>query len=91
MRLASCPSCKGHNVNNFKKRGKWRTKCYDCGYEVESDSESRKLARYSWNLNYEWLTKESLPDEMCGRQKGAYTKKEIKAGLVVKEVVEDSG
>lgn len=81
MRLAHCPMCHGHNVNNYKKREKWFTKCYDCGYTSTNPLPSRKLSRYSWNLNYERLTGEKLPDEACGRQKGAFMKKEKRAGL----------
>lgn len=42
---------------------------------------TRKMSRFNWNLNYEHLTGETLPDEMTGRQKGAYMKKEIRCGV----------
>ena len=51
---------------------------------IDEQDNSRKLSRYRWNINYEKKTGEKLPDEMCGRQKGAYMKKEIRAGKVVK-------
>lgn len=86
MRMAKCPACGGHNVNGFKDKHLdcWGSKCYDCGYTVVDEQDnSRKLSRYRWNINYEKKTGEKLPDEMCGRQKGAYMKKEIRAGKVI--------
>lgn len=83
MRMAPCPKCGGHNVNNFKKGRIWGSKCYDkeCGYTLISDDFiSRKIARYAWNRDYEQKTGNTLPDEMCGRQNGAFTKKERLAG-----------
>lgn len=85
MRMANCPECGGHNVNGFKKGNHWGSKCYNCGYTVIDKAwVTRKLARYAWNLNYERVTGETLPDEMCGRQDRAYTKKEIREGKVVR-------
>lgn len=80
MRMASCPNCGEHNVNGYKKRGGWLSKCYNCGYTSEVPLPSRKISRYCWNLNYERLTGETLPDEACGRQKGAFTKRERREG-----------
>lgn len=84
MRMAPCPVCGEHNVNNFKDKKKecWGSKCFSCGYVFEDDRfYSRKMARIYWNRNYEKMTGETLPDETCGRQKGAFMKKEIRAGL----------
>ena len=84
MRMAKCPACSGHNVNGFKDKHLdcWGSKCYDCGYTVIDERfHSRKIARFYWNRNYEKLTGEVLPDEMCGRQKGAFMKKELRIGL----------
>ena len=81
MRMAACPKCNKHNVNGYKKRGGWLSKCYNCGYTSEVPLESRKLSRYCWNINYENLTGETLPDEACGRQKGAFMKREKKIDL----------
>lgn len=84
MRMAPCPACGGHNVNGFKdkKHDCWASKCYDCGYTVSNEQfYSRKIARYYWNRNYEKLTETTLPDEMCGRQDGAFMKKELRQGL----------
>lgn len=85
MRMAPCPVCGEHNVNGKKRKdGTWESLCFNCGYEVFNEKTiSRKLARYLWNLNYEKMTGNKLPDEMCGRQKGAYMKKEKRAGLVL--------
>lgn len=80
MRMAACPNCGEHNVNGYKKRGGWLSKCYNCGYTSEVPLPSRKISRYCWNLNYERLTGETLPDEACGRQKGAFTKRERREG-----------
>lgn len=81
MRMAHCPSCGGHNVNNYKKMGGWLSKCYDCGYTSEVPLSDRKLARYCWNLNYERQTGETLPDECCGRMSNSFMRKEKKAGF----------
>ena len=83
MRMAPCPVCNGKNVNNFKKNNKWYSTCYskECRYTTEVGMPTRKMSRFNWNLNYERLTGETLPDEMTGRQKGAYMKKEIRCGV----------
>lgn len=81
MRMAACPKCKEHNVNGFKKHDKWYSKCYNCGFTTEVGQYSRKNSRYNWNLLYEKMTGETLPDECCGRQPRAYMKKEIQAGI----------
>lgn len=72
MRMASCPKCGSHNVNNFKYGGKkyWASKCYNCGFTEKGDYTARKFARYAWNKTYEKLTNTILPDEMCGRNNG---------------------
>lgn len=83
MRMAKCPVCGRHNVNGFKKNSKWYSTCYnkECRYTTEVGMPTRKMSRFNWNLNYEHLTGEVLPDEMTGRQKGAYMKKEIQCGV----------
>lgn len=83
MRMAKCPMCGQHNVNGFKKHNKWYSTCYnkECRYTTEVGMPTRKMSRFNWNLNYERLTGEILPDEMAGRQKGAYMKKEIRCGV----------
>lgn len=93
MRMAHCPICGGGNVNNFKKGLYWGSKCYnkECGYTViDKDYYSRKIARYAWNQNYEKLTGETLPDEMCGRQDRAFTKKERAVGYCAENLKGDS-
>lgn len=83
MRMAKCPMCGQHNVNGFKKHNKWYSTCYnkECRYTTEIGMPTRKMSRFNWNLNYERLTDETLPDEMTGRQNGAYMKKEIRCGV----------
>lgn len=83
MRMAPCPVCGKTAPNGFKKGNKWYSKCYnkECGYTTEVGMPTRKMSRFNWNLNYERLTNETLPDEMTGRQKGAYMKKEIRCGV----------
>lgn len=81
MRMASCPKCGEHNVNGYKKRGGWLSKCYACGYTSEVPLPSRKLSRYCWNINYERLTNEKLSDEVCGRMNDSFTEKEKENGL----------
>ena len=83
MRMAKCPICGKTAPNGFKKGNKWYSKCYnkECGYTTEVGMPTRKMSRFNWNLNYERLTGETLPDEMTGRQKGAYMKKEIRCGV----------
>lgn len=83
MRMANCPVCGGHNVNGFKKHNKWYSKCYnkECGFTTPVGMPTRKLSRYNWNLLYESMTGEELPDEACGRQDRAYMKKEKRCGL----------
>lgn len=83
MRMAKCPMCGKTAPNNFKKGNKWYSKCYnkECGYTTEVGMPTRKMSRFNWNLNYERLTGETLPDEMTGRQNGAYMKKEIRCGV----------
>ena len=83
MRMAKCPMCGKPAPNGFKKGNKWYSKCYnkECGYTTEVGMPTRKMSRFNWNLNYERLTGETLPDEMTGRQKGAYMKKEIRCGV----------
>lgn len=83
MRMAPCPVCGKTAPNGFKKGNKWYSKCYnkECGYTTEVGMPTRKMSRFNWNLNYERLTGETLPDEMTGRQKGAYMKKEICCGV----------
>lgn len=81
LRMAKCPMCGGHNVNNYKSKDKthWGSKCYDkeCGYKVEDESfTDRKYARYCWNINYERATGEQLPDNMCGRDKGQINRRD---------------
>lgn len=83
MRMAPCPVCGKTAPNGFKKGNKWYSKCYnkECGYTTEVGMPTRKMSRFNWNLNYECLTGETLPDEMTGRQNGAYMKKEIRCGV----------
>ena len=83
MRMAPCPVCGQHNVNGFKKKNLWYSTCYnkDCRFTTEVGMPSRKMSRFNWNLLYERTTNQFLPDDMCGRQKGAYMKKEVKAGV----------
>ena len=83
MRMAPCPVCNGKQVNNFKRKNRWYSTCYnkECRYTTDVGMPTRKMSRFNWNLNYERLTGETLPDEMTGRQKGAYMKKEIRCGV----------
>ena len=83
MRMANCPVCGGHNVNGFKKHNRWYSKCYDkeCGFTTLVGMPTRKLSRYNWNLLFEDISGEKLPDEACGRQDRAFTKKEKRCGL----------
>lgn len=83
MRMAPCPMCGQHNVNNCKKHNKWYSVCFnkECKFITEVGMPSRKLTRFNWNLLYEKTSGEQLPDEMTGRQKTAFMKKEIKCGL----------
>lgn len=83
MRMAPCPACGGHNVNGFKKHNKWYSTCYnkECRFTTKVGMPTRKLSRYNWNLLYEKMTGEALPDEACGRQDRAYMKKEKRCGL----------
>lgn len=83
MRMAKCPICGQHNVNGFKNNNKWYSTCYnkECRYTTEVGMPTREMSRFNWNLNYERLTGEILHDEMTGRQKSAYTKKEIRCGV----------
>lgn len=83
MRMAPCPMCGGKNTNGFKKNNKWYSTCYnkECRYTTEVGMPTRKMSRYNWNLNYEHITGEKLPDEMCGRQRGSFMKKEIRCGV----------
>lgn len=84
MRMAHCPMCGGGNVNNLKgKNFKWYSKCYnkECGFVTKVGMPTRKLARYHWNLLAEDITGDTYPDDACGRQEGAYMRKEIACGL----------
>lgn len=83
MRMAPCPICGGRNVNGFKKHEKWYSTCYnkECRFTTKVGMPTRKLSRYNWNLLYEKMTGETVPDEACGRQPRAYMKKEVRAGL----------
>lgn len=83
MRMAHCPRCGGGNVNSFKDKGNlWHATCYnkECRFTTEVGMPTRKLSRYNWNLLYENMTGERLPDEACGRQSPAFMKKEVSAG-----------
>lgn len=83
MRMAPCPKCGEHNVNGFKKHNRWYSKCYNknCLFETEIGMPTRKLSRYNWNLLFEQITGEKLPDDCCGRQDTAFMKKEKRLGL----------
>lgn len=76
MRMAKCPQCGGHNVNNYKHDGKWDSKCYDCGYTTTGNYIDRKFARYAWNRNFEEISGDELPPEMTGRMPTSFTRKE---------------
>lgn len=83
MRMAHCPKCGGGNVNSFKDEGNlWHATCYnkECRFTTKVGMPTRKLSRYNWNLLYESMTGETLPDEACGRQSSAFMKKEASAG-----------
>lgn len=84
MKLAPCPKCHKTMVKWFiDKHGNFGCQCYNplCQYTlISEDYISRKIATYAWNRAYEIITGETLPDAMCGRQDGAFSKKEQMAG-----------
>lgn len=83
MRMSPCSRCGGKQINNFKKRDRWYSVCFnkECGFKTDVPMFSRKMARYQWNRLYENTTGEKLPDEMTGRLPGSFMKKEIIAGV----------
>ena len=83
MRMAPCPLCNGKQVNNFKRKNRWYSICFnkECGFTTDVPMFTRKMARYQWNRLYENKTGNKLPDEMTGRLSGSFMKKEIQCGI----------